>query len=65
MTNQDIINYFSEQTVYVWNGTQQELHEAQLAAGAGYNLLIADYKIYFVSQGEVNDNRASLLSIEE
>jgi len=59
MTNQEILNYFGSQTVYLWNGTQEELHEVQLLANASYNTLMANYKIYFVSQGLVTDIRAT------
>ena len=62
MTNQEILDYFADQTVYLWDGTKEELHDAQVLANASYNTLSADYKIYFVSQGPVTDDRATILT---
>jgi hypothetical protein len=62
MTNQEILDYFSDQTVYLWTGTQEELHDAQVMANASYNTLSTDYKIYFVSQSPVNDSRATAVT---
>jgi hypothetical protein len=63
MTNQEILDYFTGQEVYLWNGTKEELHEAQVLANASYNMLSTDYKIYFVSHSPVDDSRASLVTV--
>jgi len=64
MTINEILEYFGNQTVYVWNGTKEELHDAQVSANASYNTLTTDYKIYFVSHGDpVTDSRATVVTI--
>jgi hypothetical protein len=63
MTAQEILDYFGNQTVYLWDGTQEHLHEAQVLANASYNTLTTDYKIYFISHGSVTDSRATIVTV--
>jgi hypothetical protein len=63
MTNEEILTYFAGHTVYLWNGTMDELHDAQVESGSSYNTIVTDYKIYFISQGDVTDTRATVVTI--
>ena len=62
MTNEEILTYFAGHTVYLWNGTMDELHDSQVASNAGYNTIVSNYKIYFISYGDVSDARATVVS---
>lgn len=62
MTTQEILDYFGGHTVYQWNGTKEQLHDAQLENNASYNTLIVAGVIYFVSHGVVTDSRAVVLT---
>jgi hypothetical protein len=63
MTNEEILTYFAGHTVYLWDGTMDELHDAQVESNSSYNTIVSNYKIYFISHGVVSDARATVVSI--
>lgn len=63
MTNEEILTHFSGHTVYLWDGTMDQLRDAQIESNSSYNTIVTDYKIYFVSYGDVIDTRATVVTI--
>ena len=63
MTNEEILTYFAGHTVYLWDGTMDQLRDAQIESNSSYNTIVTDYKIYFVSYGDVIDTRATVVTI--
>jgi hypothetical protein len=48
MTNEEILTYFAGHTVYLWDGTMDQLHDAQIESNSSYNTIVTNYKIYFI-----------------
>jgi hypothetical protein len=64
MTETEIINYFSQSTVYKFSGNLNELHELQTYTSNSYNYLFVKDVIFFVARNEVNDPRAVVITGE-
>jgi hypothetical protein len=64
MTETEIINYFSQDTVYKFNGNLNELHELQTSTVNSYNYLIVKDVIFFVARNAVSDPRAVVITGE-
>ena len=61
MTNQEIKDYFGQQTVYRFDGSLKDLQSLMESQGISYNYIVDQYQVYFIAYGLVSDNRAVLL----
>lgn len=64
MTNEEILNYFSNLTVYVFTGTLQELKELQESENNSYNYLIVKDTIYFTAEKSINNKNIVIFTGE-
>lgn len=64
MTNQEILNYFGNSTVYVFSGTLQELKQIQEADNNSYNYLAVGEVIYFTAAQPVTNNKSAIFTGE-
>lgn len=60
MTEQDIINHFGGNTVYIFAGSLDELHEFQVAQGSSYNTLMSGGVLYFWSEKPVSGEKVTV-----
>jgi hypothetical protein len=64
MTSKEILEYFGNSTVYVFNGTLQELKQIQEADNNSYNYLLVADIIYFTAANPVTNNKAVIFTGE-
>ena len=64
MTNQEIINYFGNRTVYKYTGSLEELQQLQESTNNSYNYIIVSEVIYFVATDPVTDSKAQAITGE-
>lgn len=64
MTNKEILDYFGNCTVYVFNGTLQELKQIQEIDNNSYNYLLVAGIIYFTAAKPVINSNAVIFTGE-
>lgn len=62
MTNQEILNYFGNKTVYKYSGTVSELQQLQETTNNSYNYIVVLETIYFVANDPVTDPEAQIVT---
>lgn len=64
MTEQEVLDYYKDRTVYKFAGTLEELNTLQTETNNSYNYIKVQNTVYFVAQNPVEDPRAQILVVE-
>ncbi len=61
MTNQEIKDYFGQQSIYRFDGSLEDLKNLMESQSVSYNYIVDQYQVYFIAHGQISDSRAVLI----